>query len=114
MTYNPDLHRRVQVSKHLVGRHEQDDHNPNRKRNPRLAEAGATHRRKDHRTKKQVERNKARFRTLVENPLKYAAGAAAAIVAAQVVGQMGEGVPADKAIKDTVKPYIDSIKSIKG
>lgn len=92
------------IAKHLIGRHQQDDHNPNRKRNPRLAEAKAPHRRKDHRTKAEKERNKARGRKY-GRAVGTATGIGAAPFIAQTFDGLQQGMELEDAMRVAGKPY---------
>jgi hypothetical protein len=98
------------LSKHLLGRHEQDDHNPNRKRNPRLAEAKAPHRRKDHRTIEEKNRTKARGRKY-SRAVGQATALGAAPFIASTAAEMSSGVPMDAAMRTASQPYKNIARS---
>lgn len=101
-----------EFTKHLLGRHEQDDHNPNRKRNPRLAEAKVGHRRKDHRTKEQAERHKAKGRRITR-AIRDVTGMGAAAFIGMTVAGLANGKDLDVAAADASVPYKNVARGIK-
>lgn len=92
------------IAKHLIGRHEQDDHDPNRKRNPRLAEAKAPHRRKDHRTKAERDRHKARGRKIARR-IGEVTGLGVAAFSADVVRRVADGAEPEQAVRAAGEIY---------
>lgn len=93
------------LAKHLVGRHEQSDHGPTN-RQPNKADRGLPHRRVDHRTKEEKERNKAKARRYARTT-RDVTGMGLAPLAAMTIGGMAQGMEADEAFQRASKPYKD-------